>query len=253
MAVSVVAVASQKGGVGKTTTVVHLGHGLALQGQEVLLVDLDPQGQVGISLGAQPEPGVFNTFVGELEIDQVLRRTGRDRLWLVPGDKRTATAQTVLLAEQRDVLSAVKAAFVKPFRSRPDVVVFDTAPSVGGFQEAALFAADVVLIPVATDHLAIFGVTGVLETLKALRRRGWSGQVCALPTFYDERTRHSKRTLRMLQKRLAGLGVDVLDPVHTATDLREASAAGKTIFEYRPNARSAQEYAKLVWSLKGRL
>jgi len=249
----VIAVASQKGGVGKTTTVVTIGHGLALQGKEVLLVDLDPQGQAAIALGMQAEAGIFNTFVGGLPFSQVVRATNRARLWLVPGDKRSATAQTVLFAEQRDVLVALQDAFVKPFRGRPDVVVFDTAPSVGGFQEAALFAADMVLIPVATDHLALYGVTGVLETLRALRKRGWNGRVVALPTFYDERTRHSKGMLRKLRERLTAVGLEVLEPIHDATDLREASAEGRTIFEYREKARAASEYAAVVWAIKRRL
>jgi chromosome partitioning protein len=224
---------------------------MALKGKEVLVVDVDPQGHAAVALGMNPEPGVFNTFVGELEIGQVLRQTGRKGLWIVPGDKRTSTAQTVLLAEQTDVLRSLHDKFVRPFKSRPDVVVFDTAPSVGGFQEAAMFAADLVVIPVATDHLALFGVTGVLETLQTLKKRGWTGQVLALPTFYDEVTRHSRRIYKRLQDRLDKLGLTVLDPIHRATDLRECSAEGQTIFEHDSSARSAQEYAALVWAVMG--
>lgn len=246
----VVTVASQKGGVGKTTTAITLGHGLALREKECLIVDLDPQGQASIALGIQRESCIFKLFVEELEIGQVLRKSGRQGLWLVPGDKRTATAQVVLNAEKHNILTSATQAFVKPFTNgRPHFVIFDTAPSVGGFQESALYASDLVIIPSACDHLALFGVTDVLATLAMLRKRGWKGRAVALPTFYDTTTRHSKNQYRKLQDRLKAFGLEVLSPIHRATVMREAVAEGKTIFEYAPKDRAAQEYAALVWKV----
>ena len=248
----IITVASQKGGVGKTTTVVNLAHGLALKGKSVVVVDLDSQGQAAVALGVDQSSGIFSALVGGSSINQVIRGTGRKDLWLVPGDKRTATAQLVIQAEGRDIFETLREAFVAPWNGKPDYVIFDTAPSVGGLQEAALALSDLAIIPAALDHLALFGVTGVLETLVTLSRtRQWTGNLLIQPTFFDETTRESRRNLEELQHNLTqllqGAELPLLAPIHRATRLREAAAEAKTIFEFESEGRSAAEYAALVW------
>lgn len=242
----IIAIANQKGGVGKTTTAVTLAHGLALRGRRVLLVDLDPQGQCATFLGLRQESGVFDLLVGGRPLADVARSADvndhrRQGLGLVPGDKRTATAQIVMTAEGYDLDALAGALGGTP----ADYILFDTSPSVGTLQEMALYAADWLIAPVATDYPAAEGLAGVLETLQAVERRGGSCRLLAvLPTMHDDVTRESAAALEQLQARLGDV---VMSPIHRATVLRECAAEGLTIWEKAAKSRAGEEYAALVW------
>lgn len=245
-----IVITNQKGGVGKTTTAVSLAHGLALKGKEVLLIDLDPQAQSGTVLGLAPEQGAFylltmapgphtNGF-----IRQWIRNTGRERLWLIAGSQETMAAQTVLNAQNRPV-GHIREAIVMFNKTDLDYIIFDTAPSVGGIQERAVWASDLVIVPTATEYLAVEGVKKVADMMVLMQReKGWKGSLLGvLPTFYDEQTRESASAIEDLR---AGFGERVLHPIHRATVLRECAAEAKTIFEKDPKSRAALEYQKLV-------
>jgi chromosome partitioning protein len=247
----IIAIANQKGGVGKTTTTINLAHALARKGQEVLLMDFDPQAQLASSLGMNQEMGMYYVLStgrkspAEREfVKQWIRFTGREGLWLVAGNQETAAAQTNIAARELP-LSHVREA-LEVFTNRAlHYIILDTSPSVGGLQERALWAADLVLIPTAMEYLSNEGVRKLLETLHILHEhKAWPGALLGiLPTFYDETTRQS----RLSRQHLAdAFGERVLKPIHRATILREASAEGLTIFEKAPTSRAAQEYDKLA-------
>lgn len=241
----IITIANQKGGVGKTTSAVNLAHGLVLQGLKVLLVDLDPQGQCATILGLKPEPNAFNLLVTELPYTQIVRLTDRTNLSIIMGDKKTATAQTVL-SVQRTPIGYTRQRLEPIFEEDGcEVMIIDTSPSVGELQEQALWAADGVLIPCATDYMATDGVFSIAESLKKLQAEaGWKGRILGiLPTFYDEVTRESKATVQDLQKHYGEL---VLAPIHRATVLRECAVEGKSIFELDRHSRAAQEYQMVV-------
>ena len=238
-----IAIANQKGGVGKTTTAICLAHGLALRDRRVLLVDFDPQGQCATSLAINSEAGVFNVLVTpRSDIHQWIRDTTRSGFDLLPGDRSTATAQIVINAENRPI-DLIRLLF-KPLAKDYDYIIFDTAPSVGGIQERAIYAADVILIPTATEFLSVDGLAQMMELLAILKDKWhWSGRLLGvLPTFYDEQTSESHKSLAELQE---GFGESVLKPIHRATILRECAGEGKTIFEMAPASRAAGEYEEL--------
>ncbi|MBT4182440.1 MAG: ParA family protein [Candidatus Thioglobus sp.] len=249
MATKIICIANQKGGVGKTTTAVSLAHGLSLRGKQVLLVDMDPQGQSATALGRSPEPGVFYLLtMGSSSqetafVNSWVRASGRDGLYLLPGDQQTMAAQTVLNAQNQPV-SAIREAVKRFFRKELDYMIFDTAPSVGGIQERAVWASDLVLVPTAPEFLSSDGVGKVLQMMSVLQqKKEWKGALLGLlPTFYDAQTRESKLTLTGLQERF---GESVLAPIHRATILRECAAMGQTIFEVDAGSRAAEEYQAL--------
>ena len=234
-----ITVANQKGGVGKTTTAVFLAHGLALAGKSVLLVDLDPQGQVKTLLNVEDNAGAYDFVVSTRGgWDHLVLHDARPGLDLITGDKRTADAQAAIRsAEVNHLADKLKAA-------RYDFVVIDTAPSVGDIQALAIYAANWLLIPSKCDFLSSEGIFKLLETSDEATEKGWRGRLFGiLPTFYDEQTRESKATIEDLTKHFNNL---VLAPIHQATVIRESAAEGKTIFEQAPTSRAADEYRALV-------
>ena len=242
---TIITVANQKGGVGKTTTAVHLAHGLVLKGHKVLLVDLDPQGQCATILGLKQEPGAFNLLVSELPYNEVIRLTDRPNLYVILGDRKTGTAQTVLSVQRSPIAYTNNKLPVPAQQDGIRYIILDTSPSVGELQEQALYAADAVLIPCTVDYMASDGVYNIEQTLKRLRAEfDWKGgTIGILPTFYDDVTRESKATLQDLKKQFGEL---VLNPIHRATILRECAVEGKTIFELDPRSRAARQYQNLV-------
>ena len=245
MPTKVICIANQKGGVGKTTTAVSLAHGLALRGKHVLLIDLDPQGQCATILGLAPEPGAFNLLIAEQPLSQVIRSTDRENLYVVLGDRKTATAQTVLGVQRSPISFTYDRLVTAAEQESLDFLIIDTSPSVGELQEQALWASDGVLIPCAVDYLASDGVFNIALTLKRIHDEfQWRGRILGiLPTFYDDVTRESKATLEDLKKRFDHL---LLEPIHRATILRECAVEGKTIFELSPKSRAAEQYQALV-------
>ena len=173
-----------------------------------------------------------------------VRDTGRVNLRLIAGDSQTIVAQAVINAQDRPV-SWIRTVLkgLNPYRL--DYIILDTAPSVGGIQERAVWAADLVIVPTATDFLSTDGTLKITRMLVILQNeRGWKGTLLGvLPTFYEERGRESQAAMQDIQR---VFNERMLWPIHKAAVLRECAGEGQTIYEKNPGSRAAQEYRRLV-------
>jgi chromosome partitioning protein len=227
----IIATANQKGGVAKTTTVVTLGHGLAQRGYRVLLVDLDPQGHVAISLGLDKQPGVLRLLSYQEKLSAVAV-PARPNLDIIPSDKTTERAKRDLLS--MDYREAVLTDALAQAHANYDVTLLDTAPSLDVLHVSALQAADFLLIPTKLEAMALDGVNEVLRSAGEVNRHGGRIQdYRVLPTFYERVTRE---TLIQLQSLAETFKARLMPPIPSDTRVREAPSYGQTIFEYAPSS-----------------
>ncbi|HEY4243969.1 MAG TPA: AAA family ATPase [Kofleriaceae bacterium] len=245
-----VAILNQKGGTGKTTTAVNLAAGLAERERDVLLIDTDAQGNVGVSLGVAGEKSLYHVLVDGVDPTDACVPV-RGHLDVITSDTTLAAAEIHLARQQPEVRSKVmtKRLNLMAVSRRYDYVIIDCGPSLNLLNQNALSYADEVIIPVTCDYLALVGVKQVLRTIKDVERHlGHAVRISAvLPTFYDGRTRLAREVLETLQGHFKH---KCLEPIRLNTRLAEAPSHKKTIFEYAPTSHGAADYNRVCdWVL----
>ncbi len=244
-----IAVAMAKGGVGKTTTAVNLAHGLAMQGNRVLLVDCDTQGQTAKFLGIAPPHGLYEFITGKDARGQTIDRRetiamARPNLWVLAGGIGLVELKHWLGEQARERRQSILARALVPRDGALDFLIFDCAPGWDVLSVNILMAASEVLCPVALQGPALEGLKTFFGYLMSAQRLNENLELkYILPTMYDRRTRQSKLIHRKLEKLFRK---QICDPIHYNVRLSEAPSQGLSIFEYRRQASGASDYARLV-------
>lgn len=235
-----IAIITSKGGTGKTTTAINLGHGLALCGKRVLIVDCDAQRNVGIAFDVQSDQTLCDLLqYGEVEVVEV-----RQNLFVIDSGGRELAETEMVLAGKSKRERRLELA-LKNLQGC-DVVICDCSPTINLININAIAYADEVIIPISMDYLAQAGARQTLEIIDEINAHSTNttGIMGILPTFFDGRTRLSKEVLDSLRDRFRE---DVFETViRVNTSLREAPSFNQTIFEYSPMSRGAMDYYQLT-------
>ena len=243
----VIAIANQKGGVGKTTTAVNLGASLAASEQRTLIIDSDPQGNTTSALGFPKDPArrtLYQTLILDEPIERIVINAKVDGLDLIPSDKNLVGASVELVGMENREYRLREA--IRSFKDKYAYVLIDCPPSLDLLTLNALAASDSVLVPIQCEYLALEGVSELLDTLMRLRRTINPSLAIEgiLLTMYDDSTTLSKQVAADLR---SFFGAQVFESVIPRNvRLAEAPSHGKPVLFYDIHSRGAESYMQLA-------
>jgi len=240
----VIALANQKGGVAKTTTTLNLAVAMKELGYSVLVIDLDPQGNLTMSQGMDPdaiERSMFDVLVHSLPIEEVIHRAEVDVAVSSIDLAGAELALSSMIGRERALQKALL-----PVRGSYDYILVDTPPSLGLLTINALTAADSVIVPVQCEYLSLRGLVQLEGTLTMIREnlnptveiRG------ILPTMFDARTVHAREAVEMLKENFGELVFDTR--IRKTVRYAEAPVQGASVLKYDPSGPAADAYRQLA-------
>ena len=248
----VIAIANQKGGVGKTTTAINLSAVLAEKGQRVLTVDIDPQGNTTSGLGVgkdELERTIYELLIGECSLQECLRREVYEHLDLIPSNVNLAAVEIELLdADGKEFILRDR---LKDIRNDYDYILIDCPPSLSLLTVNAMTTADSVLVPIQCEYYALEGLSQLVHTVGLVRER--LNQSLELEgvvfTMYDARTNLSMQVVDNVRGHIAERVFKTIIPRNIR--LAEAPSYGQPITLYEPKSAGAEAYRLLADELMG--
>ena len=243
----IIAIINQKGGVGKSTTAINLGAALGEMGKQVLLVDLDPQGNCSSGLGVEKsliQQCIYDVLLNDVPLEEVIIPDIAEGLDIAPATINLAGAEVELVSEMARE-NRLKDA-VGGMRGKYDFILIDCPPSLGLLTVNALVAADKLLIPIQCEFYALEGVTKLLESMKRVKSRlnPTLDIYGILLTMYDSRTTLSKQVVDEVREYFGRLVFAT--PIPRTVKLSEAPRFGQPITQYDPKGRGALSYIELA-------
>ena len=240
----VVAFANQKGGVAKTTTTINLGVAFREMGHQVLAVDMDPQGNLTMSLGLNPDlvrPSMYDVLVSGVPIRNAVHHLEVD----LAGSSIDLAAVELALSSQIGRERVLSKALM-PLQDQYDYIFIDTPPSLGLLTINALTASDAVIVPVQCEYLSLRGLAQLERTLELVRENLNPRVHIAgiIPTMYDSRTVHGREAVEVLRSSFGGLVFETTIP--KTIKFPEAPVKGESVLKYAPDSHAAQAYRQLA-------
>jgi chromosome partitioning protein len=241
-----IAISNEKGGVAKTTTTVSLAACLAEIGCQVLAIDLDPQANLTLSLGHEPNKAMSSmsaAFLKGVALDQLTQPSGLDRLFIIPSREDVGLAERVLpsLQNRQNTLRVALSKLQQPY----DFVLIDCPPTLGALAHAAMVAADLLVIPTQAEYFSIYALRNLMSWIRQVRIQDNPALIYRLlMTLYDRRNRsHRVLSEHLRQSFDTGLLQTVIE---IDTKLREAPIAGMPINQYASKSRASLQYRALA-------